>query len=67
MPRCTIFQQFAFKDQVIITGREAVLLTFGDRFTVIDPSDNNALIEGMTKQFKTLLEEKGWLRVHPAL
>lgn len=64
MPRCTIYQKFTSNDQVIITGRQAVILSFGDKFAVIDPANDNVLIDGMTSSFKSLLEERGWLYVH---
>lgn len=62
MPSCNLIRLLKLPDgQTVSAVRPGMLLSFGDRWQVIDPADNNVLIDGMTTQFKDWLIGKGWL------
>lgn len=63
MPRCWLKKQIYLGHQWIDGASPAILLKEGDRFSVIDPANNNELIRGMTKSFLATLQTKGLLTV----
>lgn len=63
MPRCWLSKDVKLNGQTVKARSPGVLLKCGDRWTVVDPSNDNVLIDGMTTGFKQRLIDKGLLYV----
>jgi hypothetical protein len=65
MPAVVLTKIAFVNKQQVAAGAFGMMLKEGDRWTVIDLSNDNELIAGMTDSFKDTLIEKGLLRILP--
>lgn len=61
MPRVRLQKKVSIAGQVVVAWSPGVLLQYGDRWTVVDPSNDNVLIDGMTGGFKQFLLDRGFM------
>lgn len=59
MPRISLTKRVTLAGKVIECRSPGILLREGERYSVIDPANNNELISGMTASFRDMLISKG--------
>ena len=59
MPQVLLAKTVHINGQTILAWSPGIMVTENDRFTVIDPANNNELIRGMTPEFAAKLVDKG--------